>query len=601
MTWIFVALSTVWIASCGDNGPPTEPEPVNQPPATVGAIPAITIVAGGTATVNAATYFNDPDGDALEYTATTSNAAIVAASVSGSTVTISAVAQGSATVAIAAQDPSGLSAAQDVSVTVERSNQAPQAVGTIPLQTVTSGESAMVNLSRYFTDPDGDDLTYEASSNDTSVVTTSLSGGTLTLTGVAEGRARVTATATDGTLSAEQLILVSTAAAAVGICGRTEQVVDAILDEVRGVTDCALVTDDHLAAIDGRIDLGNQGITSLKPQDFAGLSSLEELTITDNSLTTLPDAVFAGLSSLETLWLFNNRLTSLPRAAFFELAELKELRLTNNLLAGLEEGMFAGLSTLENLHLNGNRLRRLPDRVFSGMPLLEGLQLSRNQLSSVTREAFSGLPLLRRLWLYENQLGAGDIPDGAFSLLTSLWLLDLDNNQLADLSGSEFSGLMSLGSLDLSENALTSLPDGLFSGMSSLYSLWLHENPVDPLPIVISLESAGEGRFRVTAHAGAPFDITVPLTVTNGVIEGGPTVTIPIGSAVSRVVSLTRAAGTTGPVTVDVGALPGLPRERYADNRGAYHRGYELSRSADLPLQVFPAASATSDGQVNRR
>ena len=688
--WTLVALSAVWTASCGDKGPPTEPEPVNQPPAIVDAIPAVTIVAGETATVNAATYFNDPDGDVLEYTATTSNAATVTASVSGSTVTLSAVAQGSATVAITAQDPGGLSAAQNVSVSVERSNQAPQAVGTIPgqtlragesavvdlsphfadpdgdtltydasssdagvatadvsgsvvtisgvaegsaavtvtawdpgrlsamhvasvmvrgrnrapeavgtipLQTVTAGESAMVNLSRYFTDPDGDDLTYEASSNDTSVVTTSLSGGTLTLTAVAEGRARVTATATDGTLSAEQLILVSVAAAAVGICGRTEQVVDAILDEIRGVTDCALVTDDHLAAIDGRIDLGSQGIASLKPRDFAGLSSLEELTITDNSLTTLPDAVFAGLASLETLWLFNNRLTSLPRAAFFELAELKELRLTNNLLAGLEEGMFAGLSTLESLHLNGNRLRRLPDRVFSGMPLLEELQLSRNQLRSVTREAFSGLPLLRRLWLYENQLGAGDFPDGAFSLLTSLWLLDLDNNQLADLSGSEFSGLTSLGSLDLSENALTSLPDGLFSGMSSLYSLWLHENPVDPLPIVISLESTGDGRYRVTAHAGAPFDITVPLTVTNGVIEGGPTVTIPIGSAESRVVSVTRAAGTTGPVTVDVGTLPGLPPERYADNRGAYHRGYELSRSADLPLQVVPAASV---GQANR-
>ena len=685
LTYAVAFVGAFWAASCGDKEPPTEPEPPNQAPVAVGTIAALTMAAGETVTVNAESYFSDPDGDALDYTATTSNAGVVAASVSGSTITIGAVAVGNATVTVTARDPGGLSASQIVTVTVERSgrapqavgtipaqtirvgesaqvdlspyfsdpdgdalaydarpnnagvvtagvsgstltisgvaegsatvtvaasdpgglsasqsvsvtvrgrNQAPEAVGTIPDQTVAAGESAVVNLSLYFSDPDGDALTYDASSNDPNVVTASVSGSALTISGVAVGRARVTASATDGSLSARQVIFVSVESAAAGICGRTEQVVAAILARIRDVSDCALVTDAHLAAIDRRIDLGSKGITSLKPGDFAGLSSLKELTITDNPLTVLPDEMFAGLRSLETLWLFNNRLSSLPRAAFFELSELTELRLTNNLLSSLEEGMFIGLSTLQSLHLNGNRLTSLPDRVFAGMPVLEEMQLSRNQLRSVTRETFSGLPLLARLWLYENRLEAAGLPDGVFSDLTSLWFLDLDNNQLTDLSGAEFSGLTSLGNLDLSENLLTSLPEGVFAGMSRLFSLWLHGNPVDPLQLIISLESAGEGRFRARAHTGAPFEMVLPITVTNGNMDGGSSVTIARGSVETRVVSVTRAAGTTGAVTVDLGALPGLPTRR-GSGGDPYHRGYALSRSADLPLVVLPAASAS--------
>ena len=86
--------------------------------------------------------------------------------------------------------------------------------------------------------------------------------------------------------------------------------------------------------------------------------------------------------------------------------------------------------------------------------------------------------------------------------------------------------------------------------------------------------------------------MALPINVANGNMDGGSSVTIARGSVESRVVSVTRAAGTTGTVTVDRGTLPDLPPGRYADDRGAYHRGYELSRSPDLPLQVFPAASA---------
>ena len=230
----------------------------SRAPEAVGTIPGQTLRVGESAQVDVSPYFSDPDGDALAYDARSNNAGVVTAGVSGSTLTISGVAEGRATVTVAASDPGGLSASQSVSVTVRGRNQAPGAVSTIPDQTVAAGESAVVNLSLYFSDPDGDALTYDASSNDPNVVTASVSGSALTISGVAVGRARVTASATDGSLSARQVIFVSVESSAAGICGRTEQVVAAILARIRDVSDCALVTDAHLAAIDRRIDLGNK-------------------------------------------------------------------------------------------------------------------------------------------------------------------------------------------------------------------------------------------------------------------------------------------------------------------------------------------------------
>ena len=127
----FAALAVaIWVASCGggDGGmtkPP--PPPPNRAPTAVGSIAAQTITAGESATVNVSSNFNDPDGDALTYTAATSDAGVATASVAGSTVTITGVAAGSATITVTARDPGGLSATQTISVTVEAANQPPVA------------------------------------------------------------------------------------------------------------------------------------------------------------------------------------------------------------------------------------------------------------------------------------------------------------------------------------------------------------------------------------------------------------------------------------------------------------------------------------------
>ena len=52
---------------------------------------------------------------------------------------------------------------------VEPNNRAPVAAVAIPSQTMIAGESATVNVSSYFNDPDGDALAYAAATSNAAV------------------------------------------------------------------------------------------------------------------------------------------------------------------------------------------------------------------------------------------------------------------------------------------------------------------------------------------------------------------------------------------------------------------------------------------------
>ena len=116
---MLAAVAAVAAYSCGDAGEPViPPTPANQAPVPVGTIPARDVPATDTVSVDLAGYFSDPDGDRLVYSASSSNAAIVATAVSGSVLSLVAGAKGAATVAATATDPGGLTATQRWEVTV---------------------------------------------------------------------------------------------------------------------------------------------------------------------------------------------------------------------------------------------------------------------------------------------------------------------------------------------------------------------------------------------------------------------------------------------------------------------------------------------------
>ena len=312
------------------------------------------------------------------------------------------------------------------------------------------------------TDADNDTLTYTLGGTDAASFGINGSIGQLqTQTALDYETKRtytVTVTVSDGTLT--DSITVTISVNDIGeltlLNGRTPQVRDAIVAAVPGVNSANDVTAAHLAAITN-LHLNDKSITSLKTNDFSGLSSLTSLNLNDNQLTTLPGGVFGRLSSLATIGLNGNQLTTLP------------------------QGLFSGLSSLQVIVLNGNQL--------------------------------------------------------------------------------------------------ITLPDGIFDGLSGLQLLHLHGNTVNPFPFTISYSKVGEGQFKAVAPIGTPFAIVLPVTVTNGSINGGTTtITIPAGSVESNALTVTRTPGTTFAVTVDIGTLPGLPPN---------HQGYQLTKSTNLPLEII--------------
>ena len=176
----------------------------NRPPMARGNIPSITVHVGQTESVDVSSYFTEPDGEALTYSATSSNPAVATVAVAGSMVSVTAVAKGTTTVSVTATDPGGLAAIQSFQSMVP--NRSPEPMGTIPDETVEVGDRITVDVSPYFSDPDGDPLTYTARSSNTSVARVSVSGSNATITAVAKGTANVTITATDSEgLSATQV------------------------------------------------------------------------------------------------------------------------------------------------------------------------------------------------------------------------------------------------------------------------------------------------------------------------------------------------------------------------------------------------------------
>lgn len=99
-----------------------------KPPAAYGPLPQVTIHTGETTVVSAC--FNDPNGDLLTYSATSSNPAVATATAAGATVTVRAVSPGDASIIVTASDPDGLQGPQSFQVMVP--NRPPIPVGSMP-------------------------------------------------------------------------------------------------------------------------------------------------------------------------------------------------------------------------------------------------------------------------------------------------------------------------------------------------------------------------------------------------------------------------------------------------------------------------------------
>ena len=159
-------------------------------------------------------WFSDPDGDSLSYSARSSIPSVASVDISGDRLEITAHAAGPTTVTVTARDPGGLTASVDIGVTVStpvQRNRAPIVErSNFEIELNKRAMKIYPDVSIWFSDPDGDSLSYSEMSSTPSVATSEISRGRLEITAQAAGPTTITVTARDpGGLTASLYITVT--------------------------------------------------------------------------------------------------------------------------------------------------------------------------------------------------------------------------------------------------------------------------------------------------------------------------------------------------------------------------------------------------------
>ena len=143
------------------------------------------------------TVFDDPDGDPLAFDASSSNTLVASVSVENGTLEVNQQLEGETTITVEADDGRGGATSDTFDVEVT-DRLPPEVVSEIHDQSLELGGSSFeINLDEVFESPEGDDLTYEAETTNSSVSDLSLVDALLTVTASTTGSATVTVTATD--------------------------------------------------------------------------------------------------------------------------------------------------------------------------------------------------------------------------------------------------------------------------------------------------------------------------------------------------------------------------------------------------------------------
>ncbi|EFN80713.1 Protein toll [Harpegnathos saltator] len=221
----------------------------------------------------------------------------------------------------------------------------------------------------------------------------------------------------------------------------------------------------------GQLFLDSNRLRAVPKRVFANLTELQDLALSGNSLTEVPSAVRL-LHSLKTLDLGNNHVTRVDNESFAGLNELYGLRLVDNKLENVSREAFASLPALQVLNLANNLIRHVEQSAFASNPVLRAIRLDGNQLTEI-RGAFTSLSTLVWLNVSDNKLLWFDYSH----LPTSIEWLDIHANQIGEL-GNYYNvrGNLRIKMLDASYNLITEITD--VNVPDSVETLYLNDNKI---------------------------------------------------------------------------------------------------------------------------
>lgn len=110
----------------------------------------------------------------------------------------------------------------------------------------------------------------------------------------------------------------------------------------------------------------------------------------------------------------------------------------------------------------------------------QNLYIFQNGIDTLSQDDFKGLAELEMLDLSQNELA--EIPGGVFEMLSKLKNLDLSSNHINHIAKDSFSGLVQLERLYLHANRIQSIHPEAFEGLEMLLELKLQGNQLTSLP-----------------------------------------------------------------------------------------------------------------------
>ena len=140
--------------------------------------------------------FSDIDGDEISYSAVSDNEAVVIVSIDENVLNVTESGTGTAKITITANDVNNGVSEHEFNIKV---NASPTVVYPVSDTIVNVGFGYItLNIDTVFTDADGDNLTYEAVSENTEIVSVNIVNDTLIITETGTGITKITITASDG-------------------------------------------------------------------------------------------------------------------------------------------------------------------------------------------------------------------------------------------------------------------------------------------------------------------------------------------------------------------------------------------------------------------
>lgn len=194
---------------------------------------------------------------------------------------------------------------------------------------------------------------------------------------------------------------------------------------------------------------------------FQPLGALESLSMENTAFRNISVFTFAGLMSLRQLHLSGTSCMALriiTNQTFVSLADspLLTLKLTRTAISRLDPGAFSSLGNLTTLLLGNNSISQtLTGKEFQGLGQLQEIYLSNgNQKLILSPMSFVHVPALRTLMLGRALTSTQYMNTSPFKPLSNLTILDLSNNNIANIKIDLLDGLENLKVLKLQHNNL---------------------------------------------------------------------------------------------------------------------------------------------------